>query len=209
MPKTLSKAVANRAARAAGGIASPPMIASLLGEKLPQKVIAKMEQKGITVTIDEVFREGVCSMLYSSSVICTEHADLTKPPSKFSPGPYVVFQIQVIKVDAVVLANSRGSKKEMESRGVFEIGSLIGVGLGLIGSNNQQWVEEGYLPMIVQKKLQTSLNEILAEKMEEKNLMAETVVLGESKQSRYFFAKYREIQSIKPVGFSNRMRLFP
>ena len=52
------KLVAKRAARAASGIASPPMIASMLGEKLPQKMIVLMEEKGITVAVDEVFREG-------------------------------------------------------------------------------------------------------------------------------------------------------
>jgi hypothetical protein len=120
-------------------------------------------------------------------------------------GPYVVFQIQVIKVDAVVLAKkSKASKNETEKSGVFEMGSLVGVGLGLIGSSNQQWVEEGYLPKIVQKKLETVLPEILKKALGEHCLLAETYVLGESKQSRYFFAKYREIQSMKPIGFSNR-----
>jgi hypothetical protein len=117
-----------------------------------------------------------------------------------------VFQIQVIKVDAVVLAKkSKASKNETEKSGVFEMGSLVGVGLGIIGSSNQQWVEEGYLPKVVQKKLETVLPEILKKALGEHCLLAETYVLGESKQSRYFFAKYREIQSMKPiVGFSNR-----
>ena len=50
--------MANRAAKAAGGIASPQYCASLLAEKLPQKMIDLMEDKGITVAVDEVFREG-------------------------------------------------------------------------------------------------------------------------------------------------------
>ncbi|CAB9508644.1 expressed unknown protein [Seminavis robusta] len=173
LPRQLSKAVANRAARAASGIASNPVIASMLGEKLPQKIITKMEEKGITVACFEVFREG----------------------------PYVVFQIQVLKVDAVVLTNSKHS-----STGVVLMGTIIKHGFGLIGTNNQQWVEEGFLPQVVQKKLETIIPELLAGKLEEKNLVADTVVLGEAKQSRYFFAKYREIQMQKPVGFSSRMR---
>lgn len=52
------KLVASRAARAASGIASPPMIASMLAEKLPQKMIDLMKEKGIDVAVDEVFREG-------------------------------------------------------------------------------------------------------------------------------------------------------
>lgn len=174
--------VANRAARAASGIASPPMIASMLGEKIPQKMIEKMEEKGITVTMEEVFREG----------------------------PYVVFQIQVIKVDAVLLANSKKNKTKEDpaesSGGFFEMGSFVGFGLGLIGSNNQQWVEEGYLPKLVQKKLESAMGEVLAEKLERKKMLADTFVLGEAKQARFFFAKYREIQSLKPGGFSNRKR---
>jgi hypothetical protein len=56
--KFLPGPLRNRAARAASGIASPPVIASMLGEKLPRKIFAKMEEKGITLTVDEVFREG-------------------------------------------------------------------------------------------------------------------------------------------------------
>jgi hypothetical protein len=56
--KFLPKPLRNRAAKAASGIASPPVIASMLGEKLPQKIFHKMEEKGITLTVDEVFREG-------------------------------------------------------------------------------------------------------------------------------------------------------
>jgi len=119
-----------------------------------------------------------------------------------STGPYVVFQIQVLKVDAVVLMNSKNAKKEASSVLFFEMGSLVGYGLGLIGSNNQQWVEEGYLPKIVQKKLESAMGEILVEKLEAKKMVAETHVLGEAKQARYFFAKYREIQTLKPAGFS-------
>jgi len=119
-------------------------------------------------------------------------------------GPYVVFQIQVIKVDAVLLAQS--TKKEDSGAGFFEMGSFVGFGLGLIGTNNQQWVEEGYLPKLVQKKLKTAMVEILAEKLEKKKMVAEIIVLGEAKQARFFFAKYREIQRLKPAGFSRQGR---
>lgn len=181
--KSFMAVVANRAARAASGIASPPMVASMLGEKIPQKMIEKMEEKGITMTMEEVFREG----------------------------PYVVFQIQVIKVNAVLLANSKKSKAkedlaESSSGGFFEMGSFVGFGLGLIGSNNQQWVEEGYLPKLVQKKLESAMGEVLADKLERKKMLVDTFVLGEAKQARFFFAKYREIQSLKPGGFPNRKR---
>lgn len=116
-----------------------------------------------------------------------------------------MFQIQVLKVDAVLLAKSK-TKEPSDATIFFEMGSFVGFGLGLIGSNNQQWVEEGYLPKLVQKKLQAVMAEIMAEKLEQKKMVAETLVLGEAKQARYFFAKYREIQSLKPIGFSNRMR---
>ena len=112
----------------------------------------------------------------------------------------------MLKVDAVLLAKSKSSKKEDSEMGFFEMGSLVGYGLGLIGSNNQQWVEEGYLPKLVHKKLESAMGEILIEKLEAKKMLADTTVLGEAKQARYFFAKYREIQTLKPVGFSNRKR---
>ena len=63
------KLVASRAARAASGIASPPVVASMLAEKLPQKMIDLMQEKGITVTVDEVFREGEFAKLTPSEGI--------------------------------------------------------------------------------------------------------------------------------------------
>ena len=213
IPKSLRAAVANRAARAASGIASSPMIASMLGDKIPQKMIDKMEEKGITVAVDEVFREGTCrTTVHYVKLLCLPSStrrvivtnNLLLSLVVIVEGPYVVFQIQVKKVDAVLLAKSK--KKEDSEAGYFEMGSFVGFGLGLIGTNNQQWVEQGYLPKLVQKKLESAMGEILAEKLERKKMLAETYVLGEAKQARYFFAKYREIQSMKPIGFSNRIR---
>jgi len=56
--KNMPKSLKGFAARAASGIASPPMIASMLGEKIPQKIMDKVKEEGITLAAEEVFREG-------------------------------------------------------------------------------------------------------------------------------------------------------
>lgn len=119
-----------------------------------------------------------------------------------------MFQIQVVRVDAVVLANSKKSKNETDdnSKGFFAMGSLVGYGLGLMGSSNQTWVEGSYLPKVVQKKLEESMGEVLSEKLEKKKMSAETLVLGEERQARFFFAKLSEIQSLKPSFPKGRIR---
>lgn len=114
--------------------------------------------------------------------------------------------MQVLRVNAVVLANSKKGRNETEKKSFFEMGSWVGYGLGLMGTNNQQWVEGQYLPKIVQKKLEAAMGEVLSEKLEKRKMVADTLVLNEERQARYFFARFREVQSLRPSFTKTRIR---
>jgi hypothetical protein len=57
----------------------------------------------------------------------------------------------------------------------------------LIGVSQQRTIEEDLLPDLIHRKLESAMGEILAEKMGEQFLDAES-------KSRYFFGKLKEVR---------------
>ena len=74
--KLLPVPVQNTAARTASELTTPKMLAKQVSLELLRKVPACLKQKGITVDMEEIFREG----------------------------PYVLFQLRVLHVDTVTMA---------------------------------------------------------------------------------------------------------
>ena len=73
--------------------------------------------------------------------------------------------------------------------------------LGLLGAKNQKSLEEEFLPRVVQKKIESIMNGMLKVKMEEEMKMeAETQVLGEDKQARFFYEKLKEVRQKTKKG---------
>ena len=77
LPK-LPQQVMQHAAKAAGDLTPPRMVAQIMSQRLRAKLPKKLEEKGLTIDIEEVFREG----------------------------PYLVLQLQVTKVDTATVSNS-------------------------------------------------------------------------------------------------------
>jgi hypothetical protein len=75
------------------------MVAKVLGPKMCRKLPKKMKEKGLTVEMEEVFREG----------------------------PYVVLQMQVIHVDTAVLGTD-GNESSLLSGWINLFMELVGVG---------------------------------------------------------------------------------
>ena len=74
----LPKQLKNHAAQRASTLATPKMVAKVLGLRLCRELPRKIMEKGVNVNMEEVFREG----------------------------PYVVLRMQVIHVDTVALAET-------------------------------------------------------------------------------------------------------
>jgi hypothetical protein len=67
LPKPVKGIVAGRAAMVASKIMKPSEIAKKRGQKICKKIPKKMKEKGFTVEMKEVFREGVkVSMSFNS-----------------------------------------------------------------------------------------------------------------------------------------------
>jgi hypothetical protein len=71
---------------------------------------------------------------------------------------------------------------------------LLKLFLQLIGVSHQRTIEEDVLPDLIHHKLESAMGEIMAEKMGEKFLDAESKVCSAANQARYFFDKLKEVR---------------
>jgi hypothetical protein len=191
LPNRLKKVAANVATSVAGNVVTPDMVAKKMGLKICQKMPEKMSLRGITAVVEEVFREG----------------------------PFVVFQLQVKRVDLAILAqhqlddNSKKKKDDDHSSDKKEKaeGDIVDATaqphdakhwimywleqfLQFIGASPQRTIEEDVLPVLIHRKLESTMGELLAEKMEEKGLDVESKVCSAATQARYFFDTLKEVQ---------------
>jgi hypothetical protein len=131
----------------------------------------------------------------------------------------VVFQLQVKRVDLAILAqhqlddNSKKKKDDDHSSDKKEKaeGDIVDATaqphdakhwimywleqfLQFIGASPQRTIEEDVLPVLIHRKLESTMGELLAEKMEEKGLDVESKVCSAATQARYFFDTLKEVQ---------------
>jgi hypothetical protein len=102
----LPERVKNRAAKRAGKLTKPRRIAQQVSRKMLKKIPDGMKEKGVTVDMEEIFLEG----------------------------PYIVFQMRVVHVNALVLTNDR-----MESFSDF-----VQWFMASVGEDWQQTIEGEY-----------------------------------------------------------------
>ena len=187
----LPKHIRGIAVKHAGEIASkrvtPSKVAEKMGAKLCKILPKKMKEKGLTVRLEEVFREG----------------------------PFVVLQLQVQHVDLVTMEKvrneeiSRSSEEDEEAASNNFAGTLIDWSLKLIGTTNQKKLEESFLPAKVQAKLETSLTTMMGEKFKEKQIQADIKIVKEKRQARYFYEQLREVRlAMEQVKRTNPFKQF-
>ncbi|CAB9497047.1 expressed unknown protein [Seminavis robusta] len=171
MPQPIKDAAKKIGAKAASKLATPTTIATKMSQEMPKKMPLEMAEKGMTVTAEAVFQEG----------------------------PYVVIQLQVQKLNSVLMAEVK-ALEDKETDWTWLI-RLLTWFLSLLGATHQKTLEEEYLPRIVQAKMEPMMNEMLKVRLEEEMKMeATTQVLGEEKQARYFFQKLKEIRKDAKKG---------
>jgi len=68
--------------------------------------------------------------------------------------------------------------------------------LSKLSSRYRDKIESQYLPSLIQKQITKKMDDMLRKKMVEKDVVAETEVLPESQQARYFFDHLREIRGV-------------
>jgi len=68
--------------------------------------------------------------------------------------------------------------------------------LSKLSSRYRNKIESLYLPSLIQKQITKKMDGMLRKKMIEKDVVAETEVLPESQQARYFFDHLKEIRGV-------------
>eukprot|EP00540_Astrosyne_radiata_P012084 CAMPEP_0116842534 /NCGR_PEP_ID=MMETSP0418-20121206/11573_1 /TAXON_ID=1158023 /ORGANISM="Astrosyne radiata, Strain 13vi08-1A" /LENGTH=222 /DNA_ID=CAMNT_0004473161 /DNA_START=193 /DNA_END=861 /DNA_ORIENTATION=+ len=166
VPKRLKERVIKRVAKLASDFMTASKMAGKIAEKMTAEMPQKMMKKGLTVHVEEVFREG----------------------------PYFVLQLQVLKVDAVVMAEAAKMKDEEEEEEDPLFVRCVKQFMEAVGGKNKDRLESRYLPTIVQNKMHSGMGDMLAKELSEKKMEAEAEVLPEAKQARFLFAMLKQVK---------------
>jgi hypothetical protein len=201
VPNRLKNVVTSAATSVAGNIITPAIIAKKLGQKLCQKMPKKMLQKGITAVVEELFREGP----YVVFQLQVQHVNLaTLTESKLCGASSVEDteddkskkkkdddHTNSAKKGEIVDATLEPAQPQDVKHWFMHLLELF---FQLIGVSHQRILEEDVLPDLIHRKLESAMGEILAEKMGEKFLDAESKVCLAANQARYFFDKLEEVR---------------
>ncbi|KAG7342030.1 hypothetical protein IV203_007122 [Nitzschia inconspicua] len=151
----IPNAVKAQAATRAGHMTSPKYVAQALAQSLCKKIPENMQKQGVTVELEEAFREHT----------------------------FVVLQLKIKHVNPLTIMTSAWTEYGL---------SWI---LESIGPSNRRFVEDCYLPNMVTSLLAATVPKMLAEKMSDKKIDAETKVLRAAEQALYFYEKLNELRS--------------
>lgn len=150
-------------------------MAKKIGSKLCERMPQRMADMGLTVEMEQVFREG----------------------------SFVVIQLQVQHVDVRAVERAlREEKSDLHSASERTVSSplLLERCLKMIGSDNQKALEDEFLPGKVQSKLETKILQVMKEKFERKGLVVDVEILTEARQGRFFYRKLREVRQAARDG---------
>lgn len=159
------------------------------------------DEKGITTFVEEIFREGP----YVVFQLQVQHVNLA-----------TLTQSKLGGTSSVEEENDgdKSKKKKDDDHTSAKKGEIIDATMKpaqpqdvkhwfmhmlelffqLIGLSHQRKIEEDVLPDLIHRKLESAMGEILAEKMGEKFLEAESKVCSAANQARYFFDKLKEVR---------------
>ena len=184
LPRKMKGMVTKSATSVASSRVTRSVVAGKVSEQMCHSLPPKMKEKGLTVTLQEVFREE----------------------------NYFVLELQVQHVDALLLEQDTRQKTSSDDAGHETVpatmtATLLDWTLKLIGHNNQHVLEGEILPAKVQEKLETKMMKAMEEKFENMRLKAKVEILKETKQARYFYSKLKSIRAENDKGRDFRKKL--
>lgn len=163
-------------------LVSKEQIANKLASKLVQEAPLKMKKKGVTVHVEEVFRDG----------------------------PYFVLAMQVQHVDAtaMVAAKELAAKKKSGdavqdtfSSFSLQCASWLMTNMGVSLADSFQ---TSYLPALIQSQIRAQLGGKMKRKMVEKKMQASVEVVREEKQGRLFYSLLDRVRQLEEEAASKK-----
>jgi hypothetical protein len=176
----MKDSIAQRAGQVMSKRIKPSTLAQKIGGKLCERMPPKMADMGLTVAMEEVFREG----------------------------PFVVMQLQVQHVDTLAVekaqrlenADLTQSDLDTTTNEATLASALLEWCLKLIGTDKKKQLEEDFLPEKVQSKLATKILEVMTEKFDRQGLVIYIEILKEEQQARFFYRQLREVRGLTEAG---------
>jgi hypothetical protein len=175
LPFSLEDSIAQGASHVMSKRIKLSKLAQKIGTKLCESMPRKMAEMGLTVEMEEVFREG----------------------------NFVVMQLQVQHVDTRAVEKALGRENIDLTKIDLDTtlaGTLLEWCTELIGNDKMKQVENDFLPEMVQSKLTTKILEVMTEKFERKGLIIDVEILKEEQQARFFYRQLKELRGLTEMG---------
>lgn len=171
LPEDLKHKVAEGAAHLAVSLIAQEDFARMMSAKLCKRLPVIMERKGMTSTVEEVFREG----------------------------PFFALEFQIRHVD-IVKAEEAIRKEEadltVDDDALSFTSLLLKWALRMIGPGNKKRLEEYLFPRAIHDIVQTEMSSIMGVNFVERGLEADFKILGEADQARYFFSTLKAVREM-------------
>lgn len=168
IPFPLKESVANRAAALMtwDTLSTASKVVDKMGPRLCHDIPTKMSKKGIQVHVENVYSEG----------------------------NYLVLELQVQHVDAIVMAEAKPKRDRKNDHTWSLTSGLFHGAFTVMGSKNRNSLERDLLPSIVQYKLSVSIREMMQAKLTAKKMTADIEIQQEEKQARFFFQMLKAVR---------------
>mmetsp|Transcript_8156 Transcript_8156/g.23444 ORF Transcript_8156/g.23444 Transcript_8156/m.23444 type:complete len:236 (+) Transcript_8156:2739-3446(+) len=131
-----------------------------------------------------ILSQGMCQEVPS---LMKEQGIVVEVSEAFRDGPYFVLQMQVLYVNAAIMSVETEQISSCYSEWLEWF-------LASMGTSYQRSLESDYLPNLVHKSLANEMPKLLQAKLKENKIQAETNVLKEKAQARYFYQTLQEVQ---------------
>lgn len=171
LPRELKEKIAEGAANLAVSLIAQEDFARMMSTKLCRVLPTIMKRKGMTATVEEVFREG----------------------------PFFVLEFQICHVD-LVRADEAIREEEADLTTDDDALSLTSLllkwSLRMIGPGNKKKLEEYLFPKAIHDTVQNEMSSIMGVNFVERGLQADYRILGEGNQARYFFSQLKAVREL-------------
>lgn len=223
LPPRLKEMAKRTAGNIASDLATSQMTVKKMGEKMGEKLPRRMRLKGVDATAEVVFQEGPYAVLRIrirevriarlANPIDEPDSDDQDDEGEGQEAPRrknSAVSNALQKIDAFDGLPSGPSEAWGAIKDQWEKEKSVSIRkltvfcflclFWVIGPRRQKRIEGEYLPKLIQAKMDVEMTKMIRQKMEQKHMEAEVVVLQEDKQAGYFYDHLQRVRQIDRKG---------
>lgn len=216
-PNSIREKVACAIASKAAKIVTSQSIASKLSEKIPKLLMYKLSDHGLQLLAETVFMEDTFFVVqlqvqYANPALLLESLEDDDNETDNDDND----SVETVVLDEWMEQMEKDAQEQVRSQNVFTSrmdAKLLRKSplsrsktcparwldwiLSKCSSAYRKRIESRYLPILIQRIIISKMDKIIRKKFNEKNVVAETQVLREQEQARYFFDHLNELRNSK------------